>query len=313
MPGVNDDPEPEKPAPDLGDGPAPVEKPVSDPLKPEGHKERGWWLQDVAGYAATLTDHVNKYKPTLQQVDLDAPDYTLLDPSRQLAAQQEQANRFAEVAQNTSSGSVARANMLAQSGEQGKQAADILAQTENANVQIVNQAAGAGSGVQNQETLTNAKLQDDYFTKSAIADQQYDNAVNKLKYKRLGAFMNGVTNSQKQRQMEDVLFPQYAVDRNTGEVHFSGVGKNYEADQAGYGNPADASDKLLRVYSDAYKKARADGLPEKAAQDIARQQQQMYTPRGAQNSKAMFQQLMMNGRGGAPAMPQVSPYEYDND
>jgi len=210
--------------------PAEPEKPaeitVGEPAPPQPRKQGPWWLQDIVNFTGTLTDRVNRYEPTQGRVDLQTPGYTLLDPTRQLAANQEQMARLQDQAMNTTDGNVAMASMLGASGQGFANAANVLADTENRNVGIVNQAYNIASNIQKEEALANENARQNYIAQMATLNQQYDDSLKQKKARQIAAFNNGTTNWFRKKQMEQVLFPQVYTDPITGDVDFSGQGRD---------------------------------------------------------------------------------------
>jgi hypothetical protein len=207
-------------------------------------KEGPWWLQDIVNYVGTMTDEVNRYAPSQGKVDLVTPGYDLLDPTRKLAANQEQMARFQSQIENTADGNVGLATTLGATGEGFANAANVLDATEAANIGIVNQAYGVNAQMQNQEILANENARQKYVEDMATLNQQYDNSLQQRKWRQIAAFNNGTTNWFRKKQMENVLFPQVYIDPILGDVDFSGQGRQIlEEDGTGlapdvYQNPA---------------------------------------------------------------------------
>ena len=207
-------------------------------------KEGPWWLQDIVNYVGTMTDEVNRYAPSQGKVDLVTPGYDLLDPTRKLAANQEQMARFQSQIENTADGNVGLATTLASTGEGFVNAANVLDATEAANIGIVNQAYGVSGQTNNQEIIANENARQKYIEDIATLNQQYDNSLQQRKWRQIAAFNNGTTNWFRKKQMENVLFPQVYIDPILGDVDFSGQGRQIlEEDGTGlapdvYQNPA---------------------------------------------------------------------------
>jgi hypothetical protein len=188
-------------------------------------KEGPWWLQDIVNYVGAMTDEVNRYAPSQAKIDSVTPGYDLLDPTRKLAANQEQMARFQSQVENTSDGNVGLATTLGASGEGFANAANVLAADEAANIGIVNQAYGQNVAIQNQEIMANENARQKYIEDMATLNQQYDNSLQQKKWKQIAAFNNGTTNWFRKKQMEQVLFPQAYTDPILGDVDFSGQGR----------------------------------------------------------------------------------------
>jgi hypothetical protein len=188
-------------------------------------KEGPWWLQDIVNYVGAMTDKVNRYGPVQSKIDSVTPGYDLLDPTRKLAANQEQMARFQSQVENTADGNVGLATTLGASGEGFANAANVLAADEAANIGIVNQAYGQNAAIQNNEMMANENARQKYVEDMATLNQQYDNSLQQKKWKQIAAFNNGTTNWFRKKQMEQVLFPQVYTDPILGDVDFSGQGR----------------------------------------------------------------------------------------
>jgi hypothetical protein len=188
-------------------------------------REGPWWLQDIVNYVGTMTDEVNRYGPVQSKIDSVTPGYDLLDPTRKLAANQEQMARFQSQVENTADGNVGLATTLGASGEGFANAANVLAADEAANIGIVNQAYGQNAAIQNNEMMANENARQKYVEDMATLNQQYDNSLQQKKWKQIAAFNNGTTNWFRKKQMEQVLFPQVYTDPILGDVDFSGQGR----------------------------------------------------------------------------------------
>lgn len=204
----------------------PTDITVGEPAPPQPRRQGPWWLQDIVNFTGTLTDRVNRYEPTQGRVDVQTPGYTLLDPTRQLAANQEQMARLQDQAMNTADGNVAMASMLGASGQGFANAANVLADTENRNVGIVNQAYMTNAQINNKETAANETGRQKYVEDMATLNQQMDNAEEQKKWRQIAAFNNGTTNWFRKKQMDQVLFPQVYIDPIMGDAQFSGQGRD---------------------------------------------------------------------------------------
>lgn len=270
---------------------APAGNLQADPAAPADGR---WWQQDIVNLAAAATDQVNKYKPLLEQVQYQSPNYALLDPSRQVAAIQEGSARFADLARNTSVGSVARANVLAESGQAADQLADVLGKYENENVGISNAASAAGAQLRNQQTEQNTKYLDKYVGETATVNQNYDNAMRDKKYRLTDAYNQGTTNAMKQTQLEQVM-PQVHVNRLNGRMDFSGTGKDVRYDDAagvGATSMEERTKQNLAYYQDNKAKAMASGMSETQAHEFASDQLGLAQPKDNKSRAAMARQMM---------------------
>ncbi len=295
---------------------------ISTPTKTfekQPKKEGPWWLQDIVNYVGTMTDEVNRYAPSQGKVDLVTPGYDLLDPTRKLAANQEQMSRFQSQVENTADGNVGLATVLGSSGEGFANAANVLDATEAANIGIVNQAYGNVAGVQNQEILANENARQKYVEDMATLNQQYDNAQQQRKWRQIAAFNNGTTNWFRKKQMENVLFPQVYIDPILGDVDFSGQGRQileedgtglapdvYQnpmfmgAGARGTANPGYNPAMMTQTINNAWKQAYDSYLPtmgEEGARSMANKTAQTYlqTAQRTPTWQQGFQNAYMSG------------------
>lgn len=189
-------------------------------------KKGGWYLQDLNNFAGTLTDQINRYEPMLGMVDQQSPGYVLKDPTRLLAASQEQMARYNNQLQNTVAGNMGAATMLGASGEGFNNAANAIAGVEGDNVGIVNNVLANKANIENQESVMNANALQKYVGEVAMLNQNIDEDKNFRKWRQIGAFNQGTENYFKKKQMEQVLFPQVFQDPISGDWGFSGKGRD---------------------------------------------------------------------------------------
>jgi hypothetical protein len=277
------------------------------PLQPR--RQGPWWLQDIVNFTGTLTDRVNRYEPTQGRVSLQTPGYVLEDPTRRLAANQEQMARLQEQAMNTTDGNVALASMLGATGQGFANAANVLGEVEGRNVNTVNQAYLNNAQIRNQETVANETGRQKYVEDMATLNQQMDNAEQQKKWRQIAAFNNGTTNWFRKKQMEQVLFPQVYVDPISGETEFSGQGRDLFGPNTyspAYMGPNAAfsginSNASLQAYTDAYNDALTMMTPEQAmihANDVRKanlnQQTRMAASMGA-TPRQQYNQMALQG------------------
>jgi hypothetical protein len=193
---------------------------------PQAPKKGPWWLQDITNFVGTLTDDINRYEPTQGRVALQTPGYVTLDPTRRLAANQEQFARMQQMTENTVDGNVGLASMTGTQGQSFANAANVLGDVENANVGIVNQAYNTNAQIMNQEAAANEVGRQKYVEDMATLNQQLDNAEQQNKWRQIAAFNNGTSNWFRKKQMEEVLFPDVYVDPILGDVSVDPSGRS---------------------------------------------------------------------------------------
>ena len=193
-----------------------------EPVVEDGYAP--WWLQDTVNTMGAFGDlaSINKYMPWAAQVDLEEPRPTFLDPTRELAAQSEQANIAAQ-ASNAFAGNAQQmgARLANIQGSGAAQAANTLSNINNQNVGIANQFEGQQVGIRNQEQLMNQQIANDLYDKNVIANQQFDNSKRQAMNNLRQQYNTAVTNRWKTDAMNQ-LYPDYAVDPSAGgQMYFN--------------------------------------------------------------------------------------------
>lgn len=269
--------------------PEPKKIPVKDKRDPftpddaetgEGFEEEKplldtWFAPDITNFVGAITDPINRYEPAQGKVNLVTPGYDLLDPTRQLAANQEQMARYQYMLENSVDPQIALSASLAASGEGFQNAANVLANVENANVGIVNQAYAQNAGIENSEIMANENARQKYIAEMATLNENTDKAKSLKKWRTISAYNQGWHNFNKDQMMEQVLFPQVHTDNITGAVQFSGDGRaldEYNTYNNLYGmgnsqNPMPSTDALKSYYDDLIEKGFTSSFAEKLLLD----------------------------------------------
>jgi hypothetical protein len=174
-----------------------------------------WWLQDIvktSGAAADLA-RVKKYEPWQDTPQVFLPNATYYDPTRELAANTEQANlasQFHQAFTGPKSGAI--------SGVQGKaldNAANIMAKYNNLNVGLANQLSHERANILNQASQNKAGLNTQLFDKYTIANQQFDNSKNMARQNLRQSYMDAITNRAKTQAL-NTMYPNYYTDPSMG-------------------------------------------------------------------------------------------------
>jgi len=174
-----------------------------------------WWLQDIvktSGAAADLA-RVKKYLPWQDKPEVFLPKATYYDPTRELAANTEQANlasQFHQAFTGPKSGAI--------SGVQGKafdNAANIMAKYNNLNVGLANQLSQERASILNQASQNQAGLNTQLWDKYTIANQQFDNSKNMARQNLRQSYMDAITNRAKTQAL-NTLYPNYYTDPSRG-------------------------------------------------------------------------------------------------
>lgn len=176
-----------------------------------------WWLQDTVNTMGAFGElmGVQKEMPWEARVDLEEPRPTFLDPTRELAAQSEQANIAAQAAGQFAGPQAQGARLSAIQGQGAAQAANTLSNINNQNVNIANQFEGQQVGIRNQEQAMNQQMANRVYDKNTIANQQFQNAKTAGRANMRQAYNTGLTNRAKTDAMNQ-MYPNYQVDPSTG-------------------------------------------------------------------------------------------------
>jgi hypothetical protein len=176
-----------------------------------------WWLQDTVNTMGAFGDmmRTKKYMPWEARVDLEEPRPTFLDPTRELAAQSEQANIASQAAASFAGPQALNARLSQIQGQGAKGAADTLSKINNQNVNIANQFEANQVGVRNQENMLNQQMANRVYDKNVVANQQFDNAKTAGRANMRQAYNTALTNKAKTDAMNQ-MYPNYQVDPSTG-------------------------------------------------------------------------------------------------
>jgi len=289
-------------APEKPDAVAPDIEAPTRPAQEQVNNKGGWWLQDRTNFYGALTDNIHKYDPAMANFDFAIPGYVLEDPSRKLAANQEQMNTMGEFVTNTQSGQNALATMLGISGKGFENAANVISEVDNRNVNTVNNASANSANIKNQEEQLNEGAKQKYVSEMATSNQQYDNARNQIKWRQIGAYNNGVTNLMRKKQQEQVLTPQVYIDPITGDVKWSGKSRDMFGVDT-YHPPYNSSDNF-DIDSEYKRLTEEQGMSPDNAVKLLRVKS-IY--KAKQNKNPYLSGL------GASSYGAVSPYDFDEE
>jgi hypothetical protein len=184
---------------------------------PAQETEPKMWLQDKMKIAGAFGDLMGakKYMPWAAKYDLRTPKPTFMDPTRELAANAEQANIQTQALGQFAGPQALSARSSGVMGAASKNAADVMAKYNNANVNIANQFESNISNIENQEQQLNTASQQKLYDQNTISNQQYDNTKRALRNNLLNQTTSGITNMMKTDAMNQ-LYPQFDVDASSG-------------------------------------------------------------------------------------------------
>jgi hypothetical protein len=176
-----------------------------------------WWLQDTIKTAGAFGDlmGIKKYMPWAPGVELGTPRPTFMDPTRELAANAEQANiQTAGMAQFAGPQALSSRSSGIQ-GQAAKNAADVLSRYNNANVNVANQFELKATDIRNQEAMLKQATNQRLYDQNTVANQQFDNAKLAMRNQLRNYYTNAITNRWKTDALNQ-MYPNYAVSPGVG-------------------------------------------------------------------------------------------------
>ena len=173
----------------------------------------GFYPQDVLNTAAAVGDlaSINKYNPRMVQFNVEPMKPTYYDPNRELANNAEMVNI---AAQNLAQFTGPQAFNSRFSDVQGKSlanAANIESKYNNLNVGVANQFEQANKQLINEANFKNQLAANDFYDKSVIANQQYDNARRQGR-RQVVDYTNAALENRFITDQMNSLYPNYFVD-----------------------------------------------------------------------------------------------------
>ena len=178
--------------------------------------------------AASDLASIKKYLPWAPRVDLEEPRPTFLDPTRELAAQSEQANIASQASASFAGAQGLGARNAATQGNASAQAANTLSNINNQNVNIGNQFEDKQVNIRNQESIANQQIATQMYDKNTIANQQFDNSKLALRGNLRKQYNNAVTNKAN-TAMINRLYPNQRVRPEDGGMpDFVDSGRDFD-------------------------------------------------------------------------------------
>ena len=189
--------------------------------RPDRSRPIGLYPQDIVNTVGAMQNlyGINKQLPRQVQFTPEYIEPTYYDPTREIAANAEMANI---VAQNLAQFTGPQAFNARYSDVQGKglaNAANIMGRYNNLNVGVANQFEMANKQLANEANFKNALFADDFYTKTAIANQQYDNARTQGR-ESVEKNIVGAMDNYFDTKLLNELYPQYYVDPSSLSVQY---------------------------------------------------------------------------------------------
>ena len=208
--------------------------PCEEEVPVDYEKPAEWWLQDTIKTTGAFGDlmRAKKYMPWAPTAKLETPKASFLDPTRELAAQSEQANIQTQALGQFAGPQGLSARSSSIQGQAAKQAADTLSRYNNANVNLANQFETGNINIRNQNQADNRATKKELFNANTIANQQFDNTTGALRGNFRNQYANAITNRFKTDALNQ-MYPQYAVSPGVGgQLQFT-QGKKTKPESSG--------------------------------------------------------------------------------
>jgi hypothetical protein len=184
------------------------------------------WAQDRLNRLNAGLDYFSaeKYLPWAAGYHPEMLDPTFYDPTRELAAQSEQANITNQALGQFTGAQDLSSRAASIQGQGAKQAADTLGRYNNLNVGVANQFAGNNAQIRNEAQRYNQAQNKQLYDQNVIANQQFDNSKRALRH-NLGDAENTLLTNMWKTDALNQQFPQYAIDPSTGGKMYFTKGK----------------------------------------------------------------------------------------
>ena len=177
------------------------------------------------------------YEPVPQAV---IPDTVFLDPTRAIAAQQEEARSGAEMDATAGNPQAARAMALARQGVAGKQAADVIGQYHNQNVQIANSANQNAAQITNQLMKEQANRLAELNKANFLSDRDYQREMGRLQAENVNRYQKQHDNAVKTAWLNKTS-PYFDIDPVTQMPTFKSANAKAKYEQMYSGNGSGSS------------------------------------------------------------------------
>lgn len=195
-------------------------------------QDNPFWTQDLVKLTGAIGDkaRIKKYMPWQAGYNVQLPEATYYDPTRELAANAEQAN-IASTAASTFAGPQSLGARTSEiQGQALENAANVLGKYNNLNVSTANSLETARTNILNSDSVNRANLATGLFDKTTMVNQQFDNAKNMARQNIRQSFVDAWTNRGKTQGL-NAMNKQYRVDPVTGFVTMTGVPGKVKGDK----------------------------------------------------------------------------------
>lgn len=182
----------------------------------------GFYPQDVLNTAAAVGDlaSINRYYPRMTQFTPQSMKPTYYDPNRELANNAEMANIAAQNMSQFTGPQAFNSRFAETQGRGLANAANVLGKYNNLNVGVANQFEQANTQLMNEAYLKNAMMSNDFYDKTNITNQQYDNSMRQGRRELVDYTNAALTNRFMTDQMNS-LYPNFYVNPSALQTYYN--------------------------------------------------------------------------------------------
>lgn len=218
---------------------------------PGKNESAPFWTQDVINGMGAFGDmnRIKKYMPWVAPVNLGTMTPTFYDPTRELAANAEQANISSQAAAMFAGPQGLNARLSEIQGRGAENAANILGKYNNLNVDTANKFEQGNTAIKNENAMIQADNANNLYKDTVMANQNFDNSKAQARANFRTALTTALTN-RGQTQSLNATQDQYKVDPITGYTYLANPKKSL----TNYGNTNTAEDQVMariKKYKDA--------------------------------------------------------------
>lgn len=208
----------------------PGDIPVKDGIEEKSYTgTTPFWTQDIINTGAAFRNlaDIKKYSPWQAKAPFYTADPTFETPERSLEAQFEVLAQGVQGLSNFADPQAFAGSFSGMAGKAGANAANIIADVWNRNVQTDNQFELATKQAYNAYMQNQADRATNMFDKTTIANQQYDNARREARDQMRQQFVNAWTNRGMTDTLNRMYSDQYRIDPTTSTTYFT-EGRKFE-------------------------------------------------------------------------------------
>jgi hypothetical protein len=282
----------------------------------------GMWIQNQNAIAMAAMDQPYYGAPSLMQVDMVGFNPQLEEYSAKNAMLQSNLASLNNQFAMTGDAATSRAAMLGAVGRANEQGAGIIENIQNRNVATTNQAGMANAEINNREAVANTELRKKFVDESTVYGQQLQNFFNNKMQRTSNAVNRGLAEMQNTNMVES-MYPQFTIDRFTGNVVYDPtIGLRFHDDITAMNNSQnfspDSYSSAARNYYESIKRNNPGISDDEAYKQAYRFLDQNMTVASRGQKGAGFMQAMQNSRmqqrygGQTPEYAIGGPFFYDN-